>query len=111
MSTASAPPAMRCHRRGIQPTNTRSVTRNQKPAEIALETAASTLMRIATDGAMGSIANTRPMRTKNGFPGGCGMPRTYAAAMYSLVSHMDVVGARVRTYRTNTTNPATAAAR
>ena len=33
-------------------------------------------MRIATDSAIGRIANTRPISTKNGFPGGCGMPST-----------------------------------
>ena len=43
-------------------------------AAVALEMAASRLMRMATVGAMGSTANTRPIRTKNGLPGGCGMP-------------------------------------
>ena len=67
---------MRCQRRGIHPTSTRSVTRNQNIALTALDSAASTLMRMATDGAMGRMLNTRPMRTKNGLPGGCGMPST-----------------------------------
>ena len=53
-------------------------------------------MRIATVEAIGRIAKTRPMRTKNGFPGGCGRPSVYAAAMYSLVSHIAVDGASVR---------------
>jgi hypothetical protein len=35
--------------------------------------------------------------TKSGLPGGCGMPRTLAAAMYSEVSQNAVVGARVAT--------------
>ncbi len=65
------------------------------PALTALESAASRLMRIATEGAMGSTANTRPMSTKNGLPGGCGSPRVYAAAMYSLVSHIAVSGESV----------------
>ena len=52
-------------------------------------------MRTATVGAIGRIAKTRPMRTKNGLPGGCGSPRVYAAAMYSLVSHIAVDGASV----------------
>ena len=42
----------------------------------ALESAASTLIRIATVGATGRIANTRPMSTKNGLPGGWGRPST-----------------------------------
>ena len=35
----------------------------------------------------------------------------YAAAMYSLVSHMAVVGASVSRYRMKTTSPAALAAR
>ena len=66
------------------------------PAETALQTAASTLMRTAMDFAMGRIANTRPISTNSGLPGGCGRPRTVAAVMYSLVSHIAVDGARVR---------------
>ena len=46
-------------------------------------------------GAMGRIEKTRPRSTKKGFPGGCGSPRTYAAAMYSLVSHIAVDGPMV----------------
>ena len=61
----------------------------------ALHTAASTLMRIAMVGAMGSTENTRPISTKNGLPGGWGSPSVYAAAMYSLVSHIAVDGASV----------------
>ena len=52
-------------------------------------------MRIATLGAMGRIENTRPSSTKSGLPGGCGMPSTFAAAMYSEVSQNAVVGASV----------------
>ena len=85
--------------------------RNQNDAEIALDTAASTLIFIATEPGIGRIAKTRPINTKNGLPGGCGMPSTNAAAMYSLVSHMDVVGASVSMYRTKTARPAIAAAR
>ena len=55
----------------------------------------STLMRAAMLPPMGSSDATRPISTKNGLPGGCGMPSTYAAAMYSLVSHIDVDGASV----------------
>ena len=50
------------------------------------------------------------MRTKSGLPGGCGMPSVYAAVMYSLVSHIAVVGASVRRYSTRTSAPASAAA-
>ena len=53
------------------------------------------LMRWATVGAIGRSDTTRPSNTNNGLPGGCGIPRTYAAAMYSLVSHIAVDGASV----------------
>src|SRR3954465_8521435 len=96
MSTASAPPAIRCHRFGSQLTSTRSVIRNHIPAETALESAARMLTRIATVGAMGRWLKTCPMSTKNGLPGGCGIPRTYAEAMYSLASHIAVEGERAR---------------
>ena len=96
MSTASAPPATRCHRRASQPTSTRSVTRNHIAAAPALQSAARMLIRAAgLVPGMGRMANTRPMSTKNGLPGGCGSPSTYAAARYSLVSHIAVFGARV----------------
>jgi hypothetical protein len=67
-------------------------------------------MRIATFGPIGSIEKTRPIRTKRGFPGGCGIPMMYAAAMYSLVSHIAVEGDRVTRYRSITAADATAAA-
>src|SRR5690242_10841470 len=111
ISVATAAPRMRCRLVGSQFTSTRSVTRNHIAAETALQIAASTLMRIATLGAMGSTENTRPIRTKNGLPGGWGRPSVYAAAMYSLVSHIAVDGDRVSRYRQRTTNPAPAAAR
>ena len=74
--TSAAAPAtvMRTHRCGNQLTSTRSVIRNHIPADTALDSAASTLMRMATVGAIGRIAATRPMSTKNGLPGGCGSP-------------------------------------
>ena len=65
------------------------------PAAAALQTAASTLIRAATVAAMGRNENTCPTMTKNGLPGGCGSPNVYAAAMYSLVSHIAVDGAMV----------------
>src|SRR5688500_19808646 len=95
MSAASAPPTIRCQRWGNQLTSTRSVMRNHIPADTALETAASTLTRAAIVGATGSSVKNFPMSTKNGFPGGCGSPIVYAAAMYSLVSHIAVDGASV----------------
>src|SRR5947209_400175 len=95
-TAAMTPPVTRCQRCGNQPTSTRSVTRNHMPADTALHIAASTLMRVATLGPnTGMIEKTRPMRTNSGLPGGCGSPSVYAAAMYSLVSHMAVEGARV----------------
>ena len=67
------------------------------PAESALHSAARRLMRCAYSGAIGSRPKVCPMRTKSGFPGGCGSPRTFTAAMYSLASHIAVVGASVTT--------------
>src|ERR1043165_4841668 len=95
MSAAIAPPVMRCHRSANQLTNTRSVMRNHMPADTALQMAARMLIRTATDDAMGRIENTRPTMTNSGFPGGWGRPKVYAAAMYSLVSHIAVDGANV----------------
>src|SRR5690348_4363700 len=66
MRVATLAPRMRCQRLGSQFTNTRSVTKNHIAADAALQIAASTLMRIATFGAMGSTAKTRPIRTKSG---------------------------------------------
>src|SRR3954468_1788251 len=102
---------MRIQRCSNQLTSTRSVIRNHMPADTALQMAASTLMRTATLFAMGSTEKTRPIRTNSGFPGGCGRPRVYAAVMYSLVSHIAVEGASVRTYNTNTAAEVMAAAR
>jgi hypothetical protein len=111
MSAASEPPTIRCHRCGNQLTSTRSVIRNHMPADTALDTAARMLTRAATEPAMGSSEKKRPINTKNGLPGGCGMPRVYAAAMYSLVSHIAVDGARVMRYSTRTRAEAMPAAR
>ena len=47
-------------------------------------------------------SQARAKTTKRGLPGGCGMPRMWAVAMYSLVSQKAVVGARVTTYRNAT---------
>jgi len=44
------------------------------PADAALHRAASTLTRVAIDEERGSSVKTRPIRTKNGLPGGWGMP-------------------------------------
>jgi hypothetical protein len=95
--------------RSTHPRRTCSATRNHIPAATALDSAARTLIRAATLPATGKIENTRPTITNNGLPGGCGRPNVYAAAMYSLVSHMAVDGAIVSTYNTST-NPATPAA-
>src|SRR3954471_14246368 len=88
--------------------STRSATRYHRAADAALHTAASALIRSATDPA-GTSDATRPRRTKRGLPGGCGIPRVYAAVMYSLASHIAVVGASVRTYSASTAHPAIAA--
>jgi len=71
------------------------VTRNHIPADTALQIAAKMLIRTATLDAIGSIENTRPRMTNSGFPGGWGSPSVYAAAMYSLVSHIAVDGDNV----------------
>src|SRR5215510_3594693 len=109
ISAPSVAPVRRCQRSCNQPRSTFSVTRNQTPAAIALQIAANTLILAATDPATGNNENTRPMMTKKGFPGGCGRPNVYAAAMYSLVSHMAVDGAIVTRYSTRITNDAIAA--
>src|SRR5690349_19286756 len=111
MSVATVAPVTRCHRSGSQPTRTRSVIRNHIAADPALHTAASTLIRIATLGAMGRIEKTRPIRTNSGLPGGWGRPRVYAAEMYSLVSHIAVEGDSVKRYRMKTASAAMPAAR
>ena len=80
------------------------------PAATALESAARMFTRAAMVGAMGSSVNTRPIKTNIGLPGGCGIPSVYAAAMYSLVSHIAVSGESVRMYSTNTSPAAIAAA-
>src|SRR5262249_15130962 len=76
--------------------------RNQQPAAAALEIAASTLIRDPTVGPIGSSETARPTITNSGLPGGCGRPKVYAAAMYSLVSHIAVDGASVRRYSPST---------
>ncbi len=65
----------------------------------ALVTAAKRLIRTATDRPVGARRRlqTFATTTKKGFPGGWGMPRMWAVAMYSLVSQKAVVGARVTT--------------
>src|SRR4051812_45530933 len=88
ITAASTPPRTRCHRCGNQLTSTRSARRTHSPADTALQIAARMLIRIATVDAMGRIENTRPTMTKSGLPGGWGSPSVYAAAMYSLVSHI-----------------------
>src|SRR5216117_1163534 len=91
----------RGHSAGTNERSQRSATRNQQPAETALVTAANRLIRCAYPATSGSSPNTCAISTNSGFPGGCGMPSVYAAAMYSEVSQNCVVGARVRTYRIN----------
>ena len=57
------------------------------------------LTRTAVDRPNGarSSSHVRASTTKSGFPGGCGMPRMCAVAMYSLVSQNAVVGDSVIT--------------
>src|SRR5437016_12528821 len=86
-------------RAGTQLRIHRSPTRNQHPAATALVTAASRLIRSAYAAARGKRPQVWAISVNSGFPGGCGMPSTYAAAMYSDVSQNWVVGASVATYR------------
>jgi hypothetical protein len=58
-------------------------------------TAAKRLIRTAYEAASGSRPKVCARMTKSGLPGGCGIPNTLAAAMYSDVSQNAVVGARV----------------
>ena len=55
------------------------------------------LILTATDSPRGArmMSHARARTTKRGFPGGWGIPRMWAVAMYSLVSQKAVVGARV----------------
>ena len=78
------------------------------PAPVA---AARRLIRTATDMPKGAsrTLHDRARTTKSGFPGGWGMPRMCAVAMYSLVSQNAVVGARVTTYRAKMAAPTMAA--
>src|SRR5262249_18004558 len=104
-------PRIRCQRAGNQPTRIRSVTRNHMPADAALQIAARMLIRTATVDASGRIENVRPRMTNSGFPGGWGSPNVYAAAMYSLVSHIAVEGDRVTRYRISAPSDTPSAAR
>src|SRR5215204_4086130 len=109
-TAASTEPTRRTHGTAIHCASTRSATRNQMPAARALHTAASRLTRYATP-PNGSREATRPSSTKSGLPGGCGIPSVYAAVMYSLASHIAVVGASVATYSASTPSAVSPAAR
>ena len=110
---AMSAPANAARRRGQTtgtiPRSHRSPIRNQHPADTALVNAASRLMRCAYPAAQGINAHTCATRTKNGLPGGWGMPSVYAAVIYSDVSQNCVVGANVTTYRTSAHRNTTAA--
>src|SRR3954469_21935519 len=75
MSDATVAPTTRSHRVESHDRNTLSVMRNQRAAETALDTAASTLMRAAIFPATGSSEKTCPTMTNSGLPGGCGNPK------------------------------------
>jgi hypothetical protein len=75
ISAANPPPTIRIHRSGSQLTSTRSVMRNQNPAETDAHIAASTFTHMAGF-PPGIMEKTRPISTKNGLPGGCGRPTT-----------------------------------
>src|SRR5881409_2353399 len=71
----------RGHVAGTMLRRNRSPIRNQQPAATALVTAAKRLMRTPYFAAQGIIPHVWATSVNNGFPGGCGMPRTLAAAM------------------------------
>jgi hypothetical protein len=85
------------------------VVRNQKPAPAALKVALSRLVRQAYSPTGISLAQTCARVTKNGVPGGWGMPRIFDAAISSPASQNVTDGARVATYPARTA-PATARA-
>src|SRR5687768_15614275 len=101
--TAVNAPTRRTVSLGVNDDRMRCTTRNQKNAAPALMNAENRLMRTATESPSGdsSSSHARASSTNSGFPGGWGMPRMCAVAMYSLVSQNAVVGARVRAYRMN----------
>ncbi len=109
MRVATLATTSRCHLSTIQRATILSVIRNQKPAESALASAAMMLILAPYETGIGSDAKAWPSSTKKGLPGGCGMPRTFTAAMYSPVSHIATEGARVSRYRMNTRVAAIAA--
>jgi hypothetical protein len=88
----------------------RCSTRNQKnaaPADINDENRFTRTGLVSPSGSSGSSRSDHALAssTKSGFPGGCGMPRMCAVAMYSLVSQNAVVGASVMAYSANTIAP------
>src|SRR6185437_2816461 len=88
--------------------STESMRMNHEPAATALHRAARMLSRAAYDTGIGINPKACAIMTNSGLPGGCGSPRTLAAAMYSLVSHIAVVGDSVTRYKTNTHSAASA---
>ena len=91
----------------------RWATRKKNPPAAAEVKAASRFTRTATGSPSGDsrTIHTLASTTKSGFPGGCGIPRMYPVAMYSLVSQNAVVGASVTTYRRKIAAAAMTAAR
>ena len=90
----SFPPCRRPSRRRAA-TRAPPGTRTRPPA--ALNVALIRLVRHAHSPTGSSVAQTWPISTKSGVPGGCGMPRIRIAAMNSPASQKVTVGARVKT--------------
>jgi len=94
-ANAAAARARTC---GITGWSQRSATRNRKPDASALVTAANRLIRSAyRPRKPTSWPQVFARITNSGLPGGCGIPSTLAAAMYSDVSQKCVVGPIVAT--------------
>jgi hypothetical protein len=113
MSTDTAAPPCRKTGRSVNVVRIRCTTRYQKNIVPAVMKAEKRLMRTAGDSPNGvrSTSHARASSTKSGLPGGWGMPRMCAVAMYSLVSQNQVVGPSVMPYSAKTAAAAARAAR
>jgi hypothetical protein len=113
ITTETAAPTRRTVSCPVKKPSTRCITRNQKACAAALISVENRLTRTATESPVHprSVSQVWARRTNSGFPGGCGIPRMCAVAMYSLVSQVAVVGASVAAYSANTAIPASAASR
>ncbi len=99
INAADAAPRRRNSSSSEKKASTRWMTRNQKAAATAPFAAENRLIltAVGTGNGESSSSHVRASSTNTGLPGGCGIPRMCAVAMYSLVSQNAVVGASVMT--------------